>query len=341
MRYPNFISEGSDIGFVAPSFGCTFDPYKSAFENALKFFREKGFGTIVADNCYKSDGIGISTTPRSAGEELTEYYVSARTSALISCGGGELMCTILPYVDFDAVRNAEPKWFMGYSDNTNFTFLLSTLCDTASIYGPCAPSFGMSVVHRSLTDALSVLEGKRSEIRGYDMWERESLKTAELPLTPYNLTEKTEYIISGGNDTAEFSGRLLGGCLDCLSVLCGTAFDKVTDFNRKYGKDGIVWFLESCDLNVMGVRRVLWQLKNAGWFDCASGFIIGRPYMYNDSFGEYTMRDAVTDTLSDINVPVVMDADIGHLPPMMPVICGSTAEIRADRSSVKINYTFE
>lgn len=50
------------------------------------------------------------------------------------------MCEILDYVDFDKIRKADPKWYLGYSDNTNFTFLLTTLCDTASIYGPCAGS---------------------------------------------------------------------------------------------------------------------------------------------------------------------------------------------------------
>lgn len=53
------------------------------------------------------------------------------------------MCEVLDYVDFDRIRKAEPKWYMGYSDNTNLVFLLTTLCDTAAVYGPCAGSFGM------------------------------------------------------------------------------------------------------------------------------------------------------------------------------------------------------
>ena len=46
------------------------------------------------------------------------------------------MCEILEYVDWNKIKSAEPKWFMGYSDNTNFTFLLNTIADTARIYGP-------------------------------------------------------------------------------------------------------------------------------------------------------------------------------------------------------------
>ena len=36
---------------------------------------------------------------------------------------------------------------------------------------------------------------------------------------------------------------------------------------------------------------------------------------------------AVTDLLSEYRVPIVMDVDIGHLPPQMPLICGSMADV--------------
>ena len=55
---------------------------------------------------------------------------------LFKLGGGELMCEILEYLDFEKLKSLNPKWFLGYSDNTNFTFLQTILCDTVSIYGP-------------------------------------------------------------------------------------------------------------------------------------------------------------------------------------------------------------
>ena len=33
MRYPEFLSEGGIIGFVAPSFGCATEPYITGFKN--------------------------------------------------------------------------------------------------------------------------------------------------------------------------------------------------------------------------------------------------------------------------------------------------------------------
>ena len=59
----------------------------------------------------------------------------------------------LPYVDFEKIKEAKPKWYLGYSDNTNMTFLLTTLCDVASIYGPCAAAFGMEPWHPAIQDA--------------------------------------------------------------------------------------------------------------------------------------------------------------------------------------------
>ena len=43
MRYPKNLQKGGIIGFVAPSFGCATEPYKSAFLNAQKkFIKSKG-----------------------------------------------------------------------------------------------------------------------------------------------------------------------------------------------------------------------------------------------------------------------------------------------------------
>ena len=156
MRYPEYLPAGGTIGFVAPSFGCAIEPYKSCFDNALSFFRSKGYKTVPGPNCYASDGIGISNTPQLCGRELNEMYASPDTDVIISCGGGELMCEVVPYIDWKLIKESKPKWYMGYSDNTNFTFLSTILADTAAVYGPCAPSFGMEPLSQSLLDALDV-----------------------------------------------------------------------------------------------------------------------------------------------------------------------------------------
>lgn len=385
MRYPEFLKDNGTIGFVAPSCGCAAEPYRSAFDNAQKKWGELGYRMKLGPNCYAGEGVGISSTPSSCGKELTEGYCDKDSDILISCGGGELMCEILDYVDFERIRKADPKWYLGYSDNTNFTFLLTTLGDTASVYGPCAGSFGMEPWHESLSDAMALLRGEKLTVTGYDRWEKESLKDEEHPCVPYNLTEPSviKYLLPDGRtnveslaaagengkltemaagkktDAAEsrmadtegaltgtpqidFSGRLLGGCVDCLVNLLGTGYDRVTDFADRYQDDGILWFLEACDLNLMGIRRAMWQMEHAGWFRHCSGFLIGRPRlgMGAEEFGidEY---QAVTEMIAKYHVPILMDVDIGHVSPMMPLICGSMGRVVSDGKTYRVEMSLQ
>ena len=107
MRYPSFIEKGNTIGFVAPSFGCAGEPYYSAFQNSLKKWNALGFKTELGFNCYASDGVGISSSPKKCAAEFMEYYKKETNQALISCGGGELMCEILEFIDFDNSQEAD------------------------------------------------------------------------------------------------------------------------------------------------------------------------------------------------------------------------------------------
>lgn len=339
MRIPKFVKKGDFIGFVAPSFGCNIEPYYTAFKNAGKKLSEQGFLLDIGPNCYEGQGIGISNTPEKCAEEINTYFAKKEVSALISCGGGELMCEILDGVDFEKIKINEPKWFMGYSDNTNLTFLLATLGDTASIYGPCAPAFGMEPWHPALQDAVSLFMGEKTEFTGYPLWEKESKKDEEHPLEPYFVTEES-HLVSFPEGEHEIEGRLLGGCLDCLGTLAGTKFDQVASFAERYQKDGIIWYMEACDLNVMGIRRTLWQLEHAGWFRHVKGFLIGRPLHFGEEMFGLDQYRAVTDVLAHHQVPIFMDLDIGHLPPMMPMVNGAYANVRVSGNDIKISYDF-
>lgn len=352
MRYPNFLQKGGTIGFLAPSFGCGEGDYRTvAFENALRKWREMGYSLVLGPNCYASEGVGISNTPEKCGQEVMDSFLSEESHCLISCGGGELMCEILPHVDFEKLAGAAPKWFMGYSDNTNLTYLLATLADTASVYGPCAGTFGMEPWHESLADAFGIItgaaagkaEGYEAAVGGYDGWERESLKGAENPLAPYHLTEQRVLRTYRGREQVSgeiaFSGRLLGGCLDCLVNLLGTRFDRTAEFVERYKEDGIIWFLEACDLNVFAIRRAMWQMEEAGWLRHVKGFLVGRPangapMMNLDAY------DSVMEVAGRKNVPVVLDVDLGHLPPMMPLVVGSMADIVVQGNDIGIRMRF-
>ena len=342
MRYPRFLPENGTIGLIAPSFACTSEPYRSGFFHALPALHDAGFRIKTGPNCYSDCGIGISNTPEACGAEANAFFTDPGVDAIISCGGGELMCTVMDHVDFDLLRRSEPKWFMGFSDNTNLTFLLATLCDTASIYGPNISAFGMEEWHPVLTDALGLLMGTSDTVKSYGLWEKESLKDEERPCAPYNVTEPS-ILVPYPEDLGDvsLSGRLLGGCLDILNLLGGTSFDKVPAFAEKYADEGILWFFESCDLNVLDMTRALWHLDHCGWFANAKGFVFGRPLHFGEEILGLDQYGAVTNILGKYGVPILMDADLGHLPPSMPMVVGAKTFLKRRGNELEFRFVME
>ena len=89
-------------------------------------------------------------------------------------------------------------------------------------------------------------------------------------------------------------------------------------------------------MNLMSIRRAMWQMDHAGWFRNCKGFLIGRPRlgMGVEEFG-IDHYQAAYEMIRKYNVPVLMDVDIGHLSPMMPLVCGSMARVLSDG----VNYS--
>ena len=80
-------------------------------------------------------------------------------------------------------------------------------------------------------------------------------------------------------------------------------------------------------MNVFEMRRTLWSLKQAGWFDTCRGFLIGRPGVQGQIIAGLDQYEAVLSILSEFDVPIFMDLDIGHVAPMIPLICGSYGKV--------------
>ncbi len=355
MQLPSFIRPGDTIGITAPSFGCTTEPYKSRLEAAVLTFRDRGFHVVVGETCHMDDGFGISTDPEKTAAELMEFYLRDDIDAVISAGGGEMMCATLANLDLDRLAGAKPKWYMGYSDNTNFIFPMA-LRGVPGIYGLNAPGFG-KVWEEPEEDAYALLTGKKTTFEGYDYVETpqdgDSRKTdPRMPYVPYVKSEKKRlrtFVPGRGKEKkrlhnarpdrkVELDGVMLGGCLDILELLCGTRFDTVKEYLRAHGP--VIWAIEECDYNILSYRRALWHLLEAGWFDTAAGFLIGRPLAARgqEIFGVDEYR-TVTDILSPLGVPVVMDADFGHICPQMPLVIGAKAHVTARGNHLSIQYT--
>ena len=332
MRKPAYLKKGDPIALVAPSFGCVSEPYLTRLQVSIKNFKKLGHPVYEGANIWRDDGVVASASGQERAEEIHDAYRSD-AKLILSVGGGETMCEMLPYLDFDLLKNAEPKWFMGFSDNTNLTFLLATLCDTVSIYGPCAGAFFQKKWRYSEADAMDMLQGKK-HFEGYPKWSI-AHKNADHPLWGYRMSQPK--IIVDHQYEEPFEGMLLGGCLDCLVNLCGTRYDQVKEFVARH-PEGIIWFLESCDLNVLEIRRAYFELREAGWFKNVKGFLLGRALSGREEIMGVDRFNAAIDMLGELGAPILMDVDLGHLAPSMPILTGANARVELQNGNIIIDY---
>ena len=73
------------------------------------------------------------------------------------------------------------------------------------------------------------------------------------------------------------------------------------------------------------VYLALWQMKEVGWFTTARGFIFGR-VCFPKTFIDMTYEEAVRKALGD--VPLIMEADVGHVWPRMTFVNGAVATVK-------------
>ena len=91
----------------------------------------------------------------------------------------------------------------------------------------------------------------------------------------------------------------------------------------------------------MAMRRAIWQMKHAGWFEHVKGFLIGRPLHFGEEAMGLDHYRAVWEPLAEYQVPVIMDMDLGHLPPAMPIMCGAVGKVCVQGNDLSVDYRKE
>jgi muramoyltetrapeptide carboxypeptidase len=81
-------------------------------------------------------------------------------------------------------------------------------------------------------------------------------------------------------------------------------------------------------------------MRLAGWFQDVDGIIFGRSPA-PDPIDPEKMKylEAVSLVLGDLKIPVLLDADIGHVPPQMTLINGALAEVKFDGVHARVSQT--
>ena len=314
MQYPSFLKEKDIIGITAPSAGVGDDI--PSFEKSLTTLKNHGY-KIKETTSTRNKGF-VSTTSKKRAQELDELITDKKVKLIICASGGDFLIDMLPFIDWNHIKE-NPKWIMGYSDPTYLLYITTTKLDIATIYGCNAGSFDQTNIHECLKNNLEILSGNIVKQYSFPYYQKEWLATTD----GYNLTEKVYWETLNGD--VDITGRIIGGCLDCLKDLLGTPYDYTQEFIEKYKEDGIIWYFDIFDLSAEVFYRTLFQMKEAGWFRYIKGVIVGRVAIPKNFYEDFTYQDALKRTFEDL--PIIFNADIGHVPPKMTIINGSIAHI--------------
>lgn len=332
LRFPAPLRPGDLVGVTAPSSGVD-GRARERIDFCVGWLRERGYRVELGE-CL--DGAGHVSAPREhRAAELNAMLTDPRVRAVVPPWGGETAIDLVDLLDHDAIAEAEPTWVVGYSDSSTWMLPLTLRAGLATLHGdnladtPYAVPDGLAHWLDLATATGPVVQRDSGRVAGWVRFEEDPRATA------------WREVGSGAWSTldgapVDATGRLVGGCLDTVALLAGSPHGDLPAFAREHGPT--VVYLEVCEDGAFEACRKLHGLRLAGWFDDAAAVLVGRTAA-PDADG-FTQRDAVADALGGLGVPVVLDPEIGHVPPHLPLLNGALARVVVDGGRREITQSW-
>lgn len=344
ITYPaTLFNSTSGIGVTAPSSGLGNDTFAKRFELVAKQLANQGY-RIIEGKCLRENVKHVSASASDRAKDLLNLWVNDKVDAIIPPWGGEILIEMLELVDFEKIQNSPAKWILGYSDTSTLLLALTLTTGIATAHGINFMDMIGSQEDPLSKNALQYLKTKPGESfiqKSSDKFQKDFVSFSDNLKTPYNLTEKTEWKSLNGESNIQFSGKLIGGCIDVITHLVGTPFGHMEYFKETFSADGTILFLENCQLSPCQLTRFLTQMKLAGWLNNLNGLLIGRSAAKEvENSNSLTYLEVLQNVLSDLNCPVIYDVDIGHMPPNMTLINGAFAEVEFDNGAAVLKQRF-
>jgi muramoyltetrapeptide carboxypeptidase LdcA involved in peptidoglycan recycling len=272
LVHPQKARPGDKVAVVSPSFAAP-GVALAVHEQAVRRLTE--VTGLVPVEYPTTRRVGSSPQDRAA--DLNAAFADPEVRAILATIGGEDQITVVPHLDPDLVR-ADPKPFLGYSDNTNVLSWLWTQ-GVAGFYGGSTqvhlgPGPAVDPCHRAALRA-ALLTGERLEVT--EPGESEDIGkdwNDPLALTQYGDREPTEPWTWAG-PTRTVTGRTWGGCIEVVQWLL-TAGRFPTD---PAVLDGAVLLLETSE-ELIPAREFGWILRSLGergLLASAHALLVARP----------------------------------------------------------------
>ena len=339
MNYPENLKKGDTIGICAPSGGLAKPEEQEILDEAIKQLENLGYKVIETESVRKQEK-GRSTSAKKRAEEFMHLLENDEVKFILFATGGDYLFEIFDYLDLEKIKTLKPKWMQGYSDITGIEFLWNTVLEIPSIYCDNAKSYAITPLCENLENAIKMVSGEKVKQKSFEKHEKtySSIEAAfEQEESDEIFTEPVQWKNITGENKIEIQGRMIGGCLDCIQRFFGTKYDNIKQYIEKYKKDGIIWYLETFEMNSPGLSGILWQMKNSGYFDNVKGIIFGRPLAFRQDY-DITFEEAIKEVIGDLNIPIICGADIGHVGPQMAIVNGGIMKIISENGKGIIEY---
>ncbi|MBW3695052.1 LD-carboxypeptidase [Vibrio sp. T187] len=341
MQYPSPLKPGSTIAITAFSSGVP-KACHQRLELVISHLKSLGF-IVIEGQCLREDINHVSADKAARAQELMSFLCDDGIDAVFPPWGGEFAMEILPLLDFERLASVKPKWVMGFSDVSTVMVALTTRLGWASVHAANLLQLYAKEQERltaSCLDWLGLEVGSRFTQDSTALHERVGRSFADDPSATLNLTEPTFWKTIDGTHSASCQGRLIGGCFDTMTHLIGTSYFDVEAFSRRH-QEGVILYLENAEMSPSVLKRALLSLQFKGVFDVVNGLVLGRNAVIGNAGKAISGEQALLDVLSELSIPVIYDADIGHLPPNLTLINGAYAEVSVVNGVGKVTQTLK
>lgn len=290
----------------------------------------------------------LDASPEARAADVNAAFADPSIRAILATIGGDDQILVVPHLDA-ALAQADPKPFIGYSDNTNILNWLWNLGIPGFYGGSSAVHLGpgpaVDDVHlRSLRAAL--LDGGSLELT--DPGESEDVgKRWEDPraLTEYGDRVPTEPWSWAGPAT-RVTGRTWGGCLEVIDQLA--LADRLPALSALAGT---ILLVETSEERppASWVARWLRGLGERGVLAAVAGVVVARPPVSDFEFQPSSdeskalrdaQRDVVVETVARYNPDAVVCVGVpfGHTRPQWIVPYGGTVTLDGAAQAVVADY---
>lgn len=301
--FPKSLKKGDQIAIISPAGSVE----EKQLEKGLEMIRQKGFEPVLGKHLFTkfSNGYNYAGTEKERISDLNWAFNNEDISAVWASRGGYGCQHLLRHLQLSKFKK-NPKWYIGYSDNTVIqSFLLKN--NFASIHGQTIKTSSFGVTDESYNLIFDILKGKKPT---------------------YTLESNSL------NKNGQVEGQLIGGNLALIYALLGTPYS--FSFKDK------ILFIEDIGENYYALDRMMMSLELAGVFRKIKGLIIGGMTNmgdekdnknYEESFDDFAYQ-LISNRLKKYDFPTLFGFPNGHILDNRPLIIGAKISlICADKKS--------